>query len=67
MERGGSEEEAGSPPGEHIKPDELLQINMDSKTLHLCAQAVDLRETHPRCFTVSFQIHISCFISCCCS
>lgn len=35
VERGGSEEEAGGPPGEHIKPDELLQINMDGKALHL--------------------------------
>lgn len=59
MERGGHEEEAGSPPGEHVKPHELLQQNMDSKTLHLYAQAVNLNQTHPPCFTVTgskFQI-----------
>lgn len=35
MERGDGEEEAGSPPGERVKPDELIQQNMDSKYLRL--------------------------------
>lgn len=48
VERGGSEEEAGSSPGEHVKPHELLQQNMDSKARHLYADrlAVDLNQTH---------------------
>lgn len=57
MERGGGEEEAGGPPGEHIKPDELLQINMDGKTLHLYEQAADLSQTHLWCFTVSLVLN----------
>lgn len=58
VERGGSEEEAGGPPGEHIKPGDLLRINMDSKTLHLYAQAIDLSQTHFWCFAgwPGFQI-----------
>lgn len=71
MERRRSEEEAGSPPGEHVKPHELLEQNMDSKSL--CAQAwlaIYLNQTHPQCFTVTvpkYQKHIFHFIrSYCC-
>lgn len=32
MERGDREEEAGSRAGEHVKPRELLEQNLDSKT-----------------------------------
>lgn len=54
MERGGSEEEAGSPAGEHNEPHELLRQNMDSKTLHLYAKAQhDLKPPPPQCFTVT--------------
>lgn len=52
VERAGSEEETGNPSGEHIKPHELLQQNMDSKTLSLCVQAVNLYQPQPWCFTV---------------
>lgn len=45
VERGGCEEEASSPPGEHIKPCELLQQNMDGKILH--------HHENPQCFVFS--------------
>lgn len=57
MERGGREEEAGRPPGEHVKPHELLEQNMDSKTLHLYAQAIYSNPPHSQCFACAcFQI-----------
>jgi len=34
VERGGREEEACHPPGEHVTPHELFEHNMDGKALH---------------------------------
>lgn len=53
MEGGGGEEEASGPPGEHIEPDELLQVNVDGETPHPCAEAVDSSQTHRGCHTVT--------------
>ena len=64
VERGGGEEEAGSPPGEHVKPHELLQQNMDGKSLY--ARGYLLTSDAPPVFhSYSFQTHISCFIRSC--
>lgn len=51
MERGGREEEAGSPPGEHDKPCQLLKHNMDGKTLSLSTGY----QAHNQSFVNSFQ------------
>lgn len=57
MERGGGEEEAGSPAGEHSKPHELLEQNMDSKdTLSVCAGC--LCTTGPPLVFYSYSIQI---------
>ena len=47
MEGGGCEEEAGSPPGERIKPIELLKPAMDGETFCLYARAIYLISTNP--------------------
>lgn len=63
MERGGCEEEAGSPPGEYIKPHELLEHNMDSKNLHLHAQAIYFKSNTSSVFHSNrFQIPNTYFL-----
>lgn len=71
MERGGREEEAGSPPGECVKPHELIKQNMDSKTF---SYSIYSNQTHPLGFGFSdsecaFLIHkvtllLIIFLSC---
>lgn len=75
MERGDCEEEAGSPAGEHFKPHELIEQNLDSKTLCLHAQAVYLNRTQPCCclllsgspvdVKLNFVFHIHSVYVCC--
>lgn len=46
MERGCHEEEDGSPPGQHVKPLELVKQIMDGETplcLHVCVYSQAIR------------------------
>lgn len=65
LERGGDEEEASGPPGEHVEPDELLQVNVDGETPRPCAQAVDSSQTHLGCRTATLWTHNSTSKSSC--
>lgn len=65
MERGGDEEEAFRPPRSHVQPGELLQHNMEGKTVPQCARP--LIGHVPVGHSYSFQVpaNVSCFMRPC--